>query len=45
MAEAIHRDLRTGFKSAKVWGSSKYAGQSVHRDYVIADGDIVEFDM
>ena len=45
VAEAIHRDLRTGFKSAKVWGSSKYAGQSVHRDYVIADGDIVEFDM
>lgn len=45
VAEAIHRDLRTGFRSAKVWGSSKYAGQSVHRDYVIADGDIIEFDM
>lgn len=45
VAEAIHRDLRTGFRSAKVWGSSKYAGQSVHRDFVITDGDIVEFDI
>ena len=45
VAEAIHRDIRAGFKNAKVWGSSKYAGQSVHRDYVIADGDIVEFDI
>lgn len=29
-------------RSARVWGSTKYPGQNVSRDYVLRDGDIVE---
>jgi len=29
-------------RSARVWGSMKYPGQNVSRDYVLMDGDIVE---
>lgn len=42
VAAEIHKDLRRGIKYANVWGSSKYDGQRVPRDYVPQDGDIVE---
>ena len=42
-AEEIHRDLAKNLKYAKVWGSSKFPGQSVPRDYVLIDKDVVEF--
>jgi len=29
-------------KGARVWGSSRYGGQPVMRDYVLADEDTVE---
>ncbi len=41
-AEAIHRDFPKRLKSARVWGSVKFPGQAVDRNYVLADGDIVE---
>ncbi len=42
LAESIHRDLPRLMKNARVWGSARYDGQSVMRDYVIQDRDIVE---
>jgi len=41
-AEQIHKDFPEQLKSALVWGSSKFDGQAVARDYVLEDGDIVE---
>ncbi len=43
LALAIHKDLYSNLKTARVWGSAKFDGQSVARDYVLADGDVVEF--
>jgi len=42
LAASIHRDLPHLMKSARVWGSTRYGGQSVNRDYVLHDRDIVE---
>lgn len=42
LAAAIHRDLPRLMKNARVWGSARYDGQSVMRDYVLQDRDIVE---
>lgn len=42
LAETIHRDLPRLMKNARVWGSARYVGQSVNRDYVVCDRDIVE---
>ena len=41
-AESIHRDFRTKLKHARIWGSGKFDGQMVRKDYVLRDGDIVE---
>ncbi len=41
-AEKVHRDFPKKLKYAKVWGSAKFPGQSVEKDYRLADGDIVE---
>lgn len=38
----LHRDFYESLKSAKVWGSSDFAGQMVSRDYILHDQDIVE---
>ena len=42
LAEAVHRDLPRLMKNARIWGSARYEGQSVMRDYVLHDRDIVE---
>jgi len=42
-AESVHKDFRAQLKHAKIWGSGKFDGQMVKRDYVLSDGDIVEF--
>ncbi len=42
MAAAVHRDFPSKLKSARVWGSAKFGGQSVPRDYVLQDRDVVE---
>ncbi len=41
-AEEIHKDFTQNLKSALVWGSSRYEGQPVSRDYILHDKDIVE---
>ncbi|MBP1634100.1 MAG: small GTP-binding protein [Acidobacteria bacterium] len=42
LAARIHKDLLSAMKFARVWGSGAFDGQTVHRDHVLADGDIVE---
>ena len=42
LAKHIHADIHRELKFAKVWGSSKFAGQKVSHDYILKDGDIVE---
>ena len=41
-AESIHKDFRKDLKHARIWGSSKFDGQKVTRDFVLQDEDIVE---
>jgi uncharacterized protein len=38
----VHADFEENLKSAKVWGSAAFDGQSVGRDHVLKDGDVVE---
>jgi len=42
-AREIHKDFEKKLKYAKVWGSTKFGGQRVERDYKLQDRDIVEF--
>ena len=42
LARQIHHDFADGLKHARVWGSSKFDGQQVDKDFILQDGDIVE---
>jgi ribosome-interacting GTPase 1 len=42
LAREIHRDLEHSLKSARIWGTSVFDGQSVKRDHELHDGDLVE---
>jgi ribosome-interacting GTPase 1 len=42
LALAIHRELAQKLKSARIWGTGVYDGQSVHLTHVLHDKDIVE---
>lgn len=44
-AGQVHRDFPDKIKSALVWGSAKFDGQAVARDYVLEDGDVVELQL
>ena len=41
-AGKVHQDFLVTLKTAKAWGSGVFDGQSVGRDHVLADGDVVE---
>jgi ribosome-interacting GTPase 1 len=41
-ARDLHQDFEKHFKYAKVWGSARYPGQRVARNFVLKTGDIVE---
>lgn len=41
-AGLVHRDFAEKLKSARIWGSGIFDGQSVGRDHVLQDKDIVE---
>ena len=43
LAEIIHKDFVQQLKYACVWGSGKFDGQRVQKDYVLHDKDIVEY--
>ena len=42
VAETVHKDFARNLKYAQVWGSGKFDGHRVRRDYILRDGDIVE---
>lgn len=42
LAEFIHKDFLVNLKFARVWGSAKFEGQRVEKNYVLKDKDIVE---
>lgn len=44
-AAEVHKDFPRKLKSALVWGSSKFDGQAVAREYVLEDGDIIELQL
>lgn len=41
-AAVVHRDFAEGLKSARIWGTGVYDGQSIKRDHVLHDKDVVE---
>ena len=43
LAEIIHKDFFKNLKYACIWGSGKFDGQRVHKDYILHDRDIVEY--
>ena len=42
LAEEIHKDFVEKLRYARIWGSARFDGQRVHRDWPLSDGDIVE---
>jgi ribosome-interacting GTPase 1 len=42
LATRIHKDLAATMKFARVWGPSVFDGATVHKDHVLAEGDVVE---
>ncbi|MCA9064288.1 MAG: 50S ribosome-binding GTPase, partial [Planctomycetaceae bacterium] len=42
LALEIHEDIFANLRYARVWGATLHAGQSVGRDFVLSDGDLVE---
>lgn len=45
VAKTVHKDFAENFRYARIWGSEKFDGQQVQRDYVVQDGDIIELHM
>jgi ribosome-interacting GTPase 1 len=42
-AKEVHKDFAEKLMFARVWGSTRFAGQRVEKDYCLADRDVVEF--
>lgn len=42
-AEKLHKEIARKLKYARLWGSSKFDGQRVDKNYILKDKDIVEF--
>lgn len=42
LAERVHREVAEGLKSARIWGTGVFDGQTVKRDHVLHDKDVVE---
>jgi len=41
-AKEVHNDFAQNLKFARIWGSNKFDGQKVQRDYIVQDRDIIE---
>jgi ribosome-interacting GTPase 1 len=41
-AGRVHKDFAEQLKSARIWGTGVFDGQTVKRDHVLHDGDVVE---
>ena len=42
VARLVHKDIASGLKFARVWGSEVFDGQQVGPDHLVCDGDLVE---
>ncbi len=42
LAALVHRDFAEKLKSARIWGTGVYDGQTIKRDHVLHDKDVVE---
>jgi ribosome-interacting GTPase 1 len=42
VALSIHKDFAAKLRYAKIWGSGKFDGQMVKRDYRVNEGDVIE---
>lgn len=42
-AESLHKEIAQKLKFSRIWGDGKHDGQRVNSDFVLIDGDIVEF--
>ncbi len=42
LARLVHREIAESFKYARIWGSNVFDGQTVGRDHILHDGDLVE---
>jgi ribosome-interacting GTPase 1 len=42
VALSIHKDFVAKLRYAKIWGSGKFDGQMVKRDYQVNEGDVIE---
>jgi len=42
VALSVHKDFVAKLRYAKVWGSGKFDGQMVKRDYLVHEGDVIE---
>jgi ribosome-interacting GTPase 1 len=42
VAASIHKDFVAKLRYARVWGSGKFDGQMVKRDYLVSEGDVIE---
>lgn len=42
LAVSIHKDFGQTLKNARIWGSARFDGQNVPREYILQDKDIVE---
>ena len=42
VAKLLHKDFIKGLKYVKVWGSSKFPGQRVSKNYVLKNEDLIE---
>jgi ribosome-interacting GTPase 1 len=43
VAVTIHKDFVANLKYARIWGSGKFNGQMVKRDFRVREGDVIEF--
>nr|MBN2278430.1 50S ribosome-binding GTPase [candidate division Zixibacteria bacterium] len=42
-AISLHKDFARKLQYAKVWGAGKHEGQRVKNNFILSDGDIIEF--
>ena len=42
VALSIHKDFLKKLRYARIWGSGKFNGQMVKRDYPLSEGDVIE---
>ncbi|MBI3863144.1 MAG: TGS domain-containing protein [Planctomycetia bacterium] len=42
LAEKVHKDIAASLTHARIWGAAVHDGQSVGREHVLADKDLVE---